>query len=122
MYRSGKSTIEVEMSHGIIEPGGAISKRGDIQRRARQRAAMIVGVSVILLVGYVLSFAPAYRYMQNGDLPSGGVWRVYAPVNWLIDMTILREPLLDWADYWGVRFEFETTSDFRAILREDPLE
>ena len=65
---------------------------------------------------YVLSFAPVYRWNiddQNSLTPVGR-WRVlYKPVEWLIDATPLREPLLVWAEWWNVRSFVETDSHFR---------
>jgi hypothetical protein len=36
----------------------------------------------------------------------GGNLPLYAPVDWLIDKTPLKEPLLWWAHVWGVEEDF----------------
>lgn len=73
-------------------------------------------LAAILVAGYVLSYAPVYR-LRHGTFPKqsamvasspwlgmSGLMTGYAPVEWLMDRTILREPLCRWADLWGVGF------------------
>lgn len=77
-------------------------------------------LACIALVVYVASYAPFVRF-RGGDRPQviwervsivedrpymviadGRRYFIYRPVDWLIDRTILREPLLAWAELWGV--------------------
>jgi hypothetical protein len=52
------------------------------------------------------------RPLDGKDLP------LYRPVDFLIDHTVLREPVLWWAELWGVRDEFETMSRLREVKRD----
>lgn len=73
-----------------------------------------IGVIVLLCLAllYVLSYAPFYRLAYGSDhhptVPAvGGAWDwvnddTYRPVCWMIDYTVLREPLLLWAEVWDV--------------------
>lgn len=74
-----------------------------------------------IIVVYVLSYAPVYRVemvRQNSPTPLG-VWRsAYAPVDWLIDNTFLREPLLRWSELWNVRAFLESDSHGRKLWHE----
>jgi hypothetical protein len=75
---------------------------------------------MILVICYVASYALAYRVHYGRDglglaVTTGGfdftsrsrdtsLWRrAYRPVEWLIDHTVLSEPLLVWADLLSVR-------------------
>ncbi len=81
-------------------------------------------VTITLLAVYPLSYAPVLRmvgpwkshgpisvgspstYFVSGTLHlpvDGRELPVYQPIDWLIDETPLREPLLDWAELWGLR-------------------
>lgn len=52
--------------------------------------------------------------------PEGGsLHPVYEPVEWLIDHTPLRTPLLAWAGIWGVRGESELASFIRMTIRHN---
>ncbi len=74
-----------------------------------------IALLVILTFGYLLSYAPVYRYSPAADAPGAGVLRfVYAPVEHVIDSSPLREPLLVWSDWWGVRGHIEWDSLFRG--------
>jgi hypothetical protein len=91
---------------------------GVTQRKRRVVVPMMLG-GMFFCVAYVLSYAPVYRYFaENVEAEPRGVWRVYVPVNWLIDRTPLRGPLLAWADLWGVGFEFDSASEAREFFRE----
>ena len=69
---------------------------------------------LLLLVVYVLSYAPVVRYCVD---PGASAHGIYRPVEWLIDETPVREPLLVWAQPWGVRSQLEMDSLIRLILR-----
>jgi hypothetical protein len=79
-------------------------------------------------IAYVLSYAPVVRICADArefepDRPRMGArvitadiqepladasrYPPYAPVDWLIDNTPLREPLFLWAEVWGVGKAFE---------------
>lgn len=88
-------------------------------------------VALILIaspVVYVLSYAPIVKICGDTrqfvpDQPRTGAYVItadiqepladasrypaYAPVDWLIDDTPLREPLFLWAEIWGVGQAFE---------------
>ena len=88
------------------------------ERRNLIASRLVIG-AILLSVTYVLSYAPVYRYFaENVAAEPSGVWRVYVPVEWLIDRTPLRSPLLAWADLWGVAFELDSASEAREFLRE----
>ena len=92
------------------------------ERRPSHSAWPLAVVLAVLMLLYVLSYAPVVRLMggwktyatvdgfgnpatvkapiYGDDLP------VYKPLDWLIDETPLRDPLLWWADVWGVRGTF----------------
>ncbi len=76
---------------------------------------------VLLAAAYLLSYAPVVRwhvaarvgtpgntYLDGYDLP------VYQPVDWIIDNTPLRTPLLWWTGVWGVRREFSVVAWYRT--------
>ena len=85
-------------------------------------------VLAVLAVGYVLSYAPVYwvlgrpdtvdiMWPHNRPWPDNRAWPHrgerksvpgYQPVEWMIDETLLSEPLLKWAGLWGVRGKMET--------------
>lgn len=75
---------------------------------------------------YVLSYAPVARSSMSS---SGMMWvdgqhvPAYRPLDWIIDNTPLRRPLLWWAGMWGVRDAFELSSLIRreTMLRPSEL-
>jgi hypothetical protein len=92
---------------------------GEQKGRYTQLIASSVLFGIVLIV-YVASYAPFVRF-RGGDRPQviwervsvvedrpymviadGRRYFIYRPVDWLIDRTILREPLLAWAELWGV--------------------
>jgi hypothetical protein len=104
-----------------------------------------VGALTMLGVLYVLSYAPMYRLKYGRPLriltaadlhlvreappslpatfrtqePRGWVpLACYAPVDWLIDHTSLRRPLLWWAGVWDVREWVESDARTRKRKRE----
>ena len=70
---------------------------------AGDRYLTIIIVAHILLASYALSYAPAYTLANEGQ------WNVplhiFRPVEWAIDKTPLRHPLLAWAALWGVEVQ-----------------
>jgi hypothetical protein len=106
---------------------------------AKSRKPVLLNVvlaSVLLAVLYVLSYAPVVRFVLTSEedpglavveFPDGEVNVVgrrpydgrvvaaYRPIDWLIDNTPLRAPLLWWADRFDMRFEFETASLSRSL-------
>jgi len=80
-----------------------------------KRGVPCVAAVVILFVVYVLSYAPAVRLygptttihrtvrITIVNSVDGGQLPVYRPVDFLIDRTPLRRPMLAWAGVWGVR-------------------
>ena len=91
----------------FVASGNADSKRGKVI------PGFLVGA--VLLLVYVLSYAPVERLQMSMPLhlPNG----VHRPVEWLIDYTPLRKPLFVWADVWGIRnwqeFGWETREHYR---------
>jgi hypothetical protein len=60
------------------------------------------------------------------QIADSSLYPMYGPVDWLIDHTPLRGPLLSWAGLWGVRDAFDLT-EIERFLREqrrlrDPAE
>lgn len=70
----------------------------------RSHSWFVVAACLLLPAVYTLSEAPIVRLA--GVTPHGGWWRLYSPVDWAIDNTPLREPLLSWARLWSVEVEF----------------
>jgi hypothetical protein len=80
----------------------------------------IVLAVVLLVPVYVLSYAPALRLMHSRVVVDHPFMETviphvpgYAPVEWLIDNTPMREPLLRWGDLWGCGDDMRFSSDFR---------
>lgn len=84
-----------------------------------------VGTLVLLftlVVSYFLSYAPVCRMRlgSDDDLPMNSlVYQdegvLYRPVEWAIDHTFLKAPLLTWASAWGVREQQEVASGLRWL-------
>lgn len=81
-----------------------------------RHVAFTIVVLLFVTVLYVLSFAPVCRCRSDdwswtlvtidGRQYSSSPGRQtpgYQPVVWMIDRTVLREPILRWGDVWGVR-------------------
>lgn len=74
----------------------------------------VVLALVLLVPVYVLSYAPVAAIMiQSAERHHGPRWPairvaipVYAPVDWLIDHTLLAEPLFRWAELFGIGNDF----------------
>jgi hypothetical protein len=98
---------------------------GEVEGRKGMRisAGLIVLGAILLL--YVLSYAPVMQMTATHSPPSSfhppqerylsdsylypTHHRSYAPVRWLTASTPLREPLLMWADLWGMRDVLENS-------------
>ena len=50
---------------------------------------------------------PEFRSISFIDIADASLYPAYEPVDWLIDNTSLRGPLLFWANVWGVFSEFD---------------
>lgn len=77
----------------------------------------------LLLPGlYLLSMAPLVRleYLpwQQSVVHNVHDWQMYRPVNWFIDHSLLRHPLLLWARVWGVGGDFLIRSMLREVDRD----
>ena len=80
---------------------------------------------VFVVVVYPLSYAPFVRLQiehrtADGSFLFGGpfdasMFPFYQPVDWLIDNTPLKKPLIAWAHVWGVGDEFQSSADSRAF-------
>jgi hypothetical protein len=67
-----------------------------------------------VFVLYLLSYAPMVR--ATGRCPDD-LSDLYAPADWLLNHTALRDPMLEWSDAWGVRAQMKTQQERPA----DPL-
>ena len=75
-------------------------------------------VFALLIIGYVLSYAPVYRLARPlgwASVTEG--MAVYRPVDWLIDNTPLDDPLFRWAACWNVSDDFVWSWVVRAFER-----
>lgn len=74
-----------------------------------RHVALTAAVFLFLPFLYVMSYAPVCWCMptaeSNGYVISPPCRHItaYRPVVWMIDRTPLRQPILMWADVWGVR-------------------
>ena len=77
-----------------------------------------VAVPMLLLLAYVLSYAPMFRVASGWEsemvLPDGGPLGIYRPVDWMTDREPLRRPLLWWANVCGVEMPFSIASGMRT--------
>ncbi len=80
-------------------------------------------VAVLLLpLLYVLSYAPVVRCIKANQpedpyrlfVADGSDLPMYLPVDWLIDKTPLKKPLLWWAGFWGVGADFYLANGVRS--------
>jgi hypothetical protein len=111
-------------------------------RTASHRFLALVAGSILVTITYLLSHAPLYRVIHGRNpvdygwddiihfrktrtwpvsvefgFPAGaweGLQPLYKPVEFAIDDTPLREPLLWWADLSDVRGSLEYESDLRT--------
>ena len=87
------------------------SRLGSILARGT-RCYLVVLVGESLDGAYVLSYAIVYRQqvLQQNDIWPDWHWKwVYRPLQWCIDYTPLRKPLLKWAEVHHCRTVIEMT-------------
>lgn len=84
----------------------------------RRRHPLVPYVALpILLLAYVLSYAPAFRLAcgkESSVLPMGGPFGIYQPVDWAIDSPQLNRALLRWAGICGVDEQFSLANAMRT--------
>lgn len=99
-----------------------------VRRESRVSLSLIAFAAPAL---YVLSYAPFLRLEMGADIdysrfPDGVMFcfgeeyfihthPAYAPVEWMIDHTPLRKPLIVWANVWTVHDRCEGDSVARVI-------
>jgi hypothetical protein len=75
----------------------------------------------LLIVGYPLSYAPAYKayltgvYEYDRCVCWSGPFGIYRPVEWMFDHTPLRGSLFAWASLWGVENELMADHNWRTV-------
>lgn len=81
------------------------------------RRVVVALVICIYLTAYLLSYAPMVDAVRAGRLsPPRGMLDYYVPVQWLIDATPARVPLLRWAAFWDLREGLIRDSDVRLNM------
>jgi hypothetical protein len=75
--------------------------------------AWVAALAGVFGVAYVLSYPLAVRVQSSAELPA------YCLVDWLIDNTPAQEPMLWWADVWGVGEEVRVASLLREFSRPE---
>ena len=93
-----RSRSNVTMGH---HPQGSSVMAGEKRRAILKWAAVAL---LCVVVAYPMSYAPVVRF--NRSVAFGRDLPMYAPVDWVIDNTPLRDPLFAWARLWGVEYEF----------------
>lgn len=83
----------------ITERGRSDIMRDDDTRKPKHGGFVAAGL--ILPVFYVLSFGPVMKFTLPVDRLAV-LRRVYLPVDWLHDHTILKKPLEEYAKLWGL--------------------
>jgi hypothetical protein len=75
---------------------------GTVTRMTEHPRIVLPAGAIAFAVNYVLSYAPTEQSLAAGRLPwPRAMMDFYVPVQWLIDQSPLREPLLRWADIHG---------------------
>jgi hypothetical protein len=93
------------------------SVAGAVVRTIEYRRIVLPATICIWLICYVLSYAPILDGATEGRLRSPpNMLDFFVPVQWLIDMSPLREPLLRWAALFGERERFVRDSAARAQM------
>jgi hypothetical protein len=79
---------------------------------------LVLSLAILAYLGmYLLSYAPMIDAVRSGRLsPPRGMLDYYVPVQWLIDATPARAPLLRWADLSHVREILISDSDARMRM------
>lgn len=73
----------------------------DDEKPRKSNHGGIVTALVLLPVFYVLSFGPVIR-LSYRHVSSSTLWKIYFPVSWLHEHTILKKPLEQYAKLWGI--------------------
>lgn len=100
--------------------------------------SLVAFVLLLLPVSYVLSYAP-YLACFYEDPPADS-WETYGcqfcfdeeytshnhhaffqPVEWLIDRTLLQEPLMRWGTVWGVGVKMRYDATIRCFERSGEI-
>jgi hypothetical protein len=83
--------------------------------------AWTIALFCVVTSGYVLSYAPVVRVIKatqtdDPQLSAADGYELppYAPIDWMIDQTPLRRPLLCWAELCGVGTDFWFASEIRS--------
>lgn len=91
------------------------SVAGTVTRMTEHPRIVLSAGAIVFAVIYVLSYAPTEQALAAGRLPwSRAMMDFYVPVQWLIDQSPLREPLLRWAELYGQRAAFVAASATRS--------
>jgi hypothetical protein len=85
--------------------------------RASEHGRWIMAAAAALFaIAYVLGYAPYESAVATGRLPmQRDMADFYYPVQFLIDETPLRKPLLSWGALFGQRDALESDSTFRSM-------
>lgn len=75
---------------------------------------------LLLLVLYILSYAPFLRFSGDSWSPYYRAPAVYRPVEWIMLRTPLKASLLEWSTYCGVRDRCEFQVWYFAQGISDP--
>jgi hypothetical protein len=70
----------------------------------RRSHPILTGASILaaLAVLYVLAEAPLFKLTTvAGEVPAGGVWNLWKPLDWLNDKTALNRPIHAWWSIFG---------------------
>ena len=109
-----------------------ISRRAGMRSFRRSHFSVVCVALLAAAAIYALSYAPYMRWRFGTDpdeATKGFMWQpdpeyvlgkapaVYAPVEWLIDETPMKQPLLSWAQLWGVQWKVGVNSGHRQLAR-----
>ncbi len=82
-----------------------------LPNQALPKAVLAIALAGAAATTYLLSYAPLHRWMGIAYWAEDRLGRrAYAPVEWMIDESPLREPLLKWANVVGVEDDFRLAS------------
>src|SRR5262245_20621829 len=103
-----------DLAQSYLRRWPAWSIAGTVTRTAVHSRIVFPAAAIVFAVAYVLSYAPTEQARAAGRLPwPRAMMDVYVPVQWLIDQSPLREPLLRWAESYGQRETFVSASTAR---------
>jgi hypothetical protein len=96
--------LTADAARAIVRGHRPIGQRQEIDVMADKRrkgSGWFVFLTLALLpVAYLLSFGPADYAVKYTGRGVKALMTVYAPVVWLHDHTVLREPLEWYAEFW----------------------